>query len=225
DLFTSTNVEVETLGGSFHTTPPRSTHVPPVGPTSGGGEDLATLVSELVSSLVSELVQKVGQLVKKVKALELNLKTRNRKVVMSASDNEEEEEQDMDPLIKLAKAAAASDAHVDVSPSADIPTSPPLPTGMSTGVSSGVSTGTPAGTSTKGKSPIMEVDPPVKRRTFRQMEEDMLGKEAAKRLFEEEHADLERQRAEMQRKRQQDVLDSAKYYTDADWTEFRVSLL
>ncbi|GJZ67995.1 hypothetical protein Tco_0631235 [Tanacetum coccineum] len=239
DLFTSTNVEDETLGGSFHTTPPRSTQVPPVGPTSGGAEDLATLTA--LSSLVSELVQKVstleselkahkllfkdvvGKLVKKVKALELKLKTRSRKVVMSESDKEEEEEQDVDPLIKLAKAAAASDAHVDVSPGADIPPSPPLPTGMSTGVSSGVSsgvsTGTYAGTSSKGKSPIMEVDPPVKRRTFRQMEEDRLGEEAAKRLFEEEHADLERQRAEMKRKRQQDVLDSAKYYTDADWTD------
>ncbi|GJZ11374.1 hypothetical protein Tco_0546133 [Tanacetum coccineum] len=210
DLFTSINVEDETLRGSFHTTPPRSTQVPPVGPTSGGTEDLATLTT--LSSLVSDLVQKVstleleltahkllfkdvvGKLVKKVKDLELKLKTRSRKVVMSEFDKEEEEEQDVDPLIKLAKAAAASDAHVDVSPGADIPPSPPLPTGMSAGVSSGVSTGTPAGTSNKGKSPIMEVDPPVKRRTFRQMEEDKLGEEAAKRLFEEEHADLERQR-------------------------------
>ncbi|GJT58154.1 putative reverse transcriptase domain-containing protein [Tanacetum coccineum] len=113
DLFTSTNVEDETLGGSFHTTPPRSTQVPPVGPTSGGAEDLATLTA--LSSLVSELVQKVstleselkahkllfkdvvGKLVKKVKALELKLKTRSRKVVMSESDKEEEEEQDVDP--------------------------------------------------------------------------------------------------------------------------------
>ncbi|GJU00113.1 hypothetical protein Tco_1110451 [Tanacetum coccineum] len=235
NLFTSTNVADATLGGSFHTTPPRSTPVPLVGPTSGGAEDLATLTA--LSSLVSELVQKVstleselqahkllfkdvvGKLVKKVKALELKLHTRSRKVVMSESDKEEEEEQDVDPLIKLAKAAAASDAHVDVSPGADIPPSPPLPTGMSVGVSSGVSTGTPACITNKGKSPIMEVDPPVKRRTFRQIEEDRLGEEAAKRLFEEEHADLERQRAEMQRKRQQDVLDSAKYYTDADWTD------
>ncbi|GJR60928.1 hypothetical protein Tco_1503090 [Tanacetum coccineum] len=54
DLFTSTNVEDETLGGSFHTTPPRSTQVPPVGPTLGGAEDLATLTA--LSSLVSELV-------------------------------------------------------------------------------------------------------------------------------------------------------------------------
>ncbi|GJX70583.1 ribonuclease H-like domain-containing protein [Tanacetum coccineum] len=133
DLFTSTNVEDETLGGSFHTTPP--------GP---------------LSSPLGSNSRRSGY------------------------------------IIKLAKAAAASDAHVDVSPGADIPPSPPLPTGMSAGVSSGVSTGTPA---------------------------DRLSEEAAKRLFEEEHADLERQRAEMQRKRQQDVLDSAKYYIDADWTD------
>ncbi|GJU84560.1 hypothetical protein Tco_1292106 [Tanacetum coccineum] len=157
DLFTSTNVEDDILGGSFHTTPPRSTQVPPVGPTSGGTEDLATLTA--LSSLVSKLVQKVstleselqahkllfkdvvGKLVKKVKALELKLNTRSRKVVMSESNKDEEEEQDVDPLIKLAKAAAASDAHVDVSPGADIPPSPPLPTGMSAGVSSGAPTG------------------------------------------------------------------------------------
>ncbi|GJZ31372.1 hypothetical protein Tco_0576419 [Tanacetum coccineum] len=209
DLFTSTNVEDETLGGSFHTTPPRSTPVPPAGPSSGGAEDLTTLTA--LSSLVSELVQRVSTLESELKAHKLLFK--------DVSDKEEEEKQDVDPLIKLAKAAAASDAHVDVSPGADIPPSPPLPTGMSAGVSSGVATGTPAGTSNKGKSPIMEEDPPVTRRTFRQMEEDRLGEEAAKRLFEEEHADLERQRAEMQRKRQKDVLDSAKYYTDADWTD------
>ncbi|GJZ01196.1 hypothetical protein Tco_0519157 [Tanacetum coccineum] len=137
DFFTSTNVEEETLGGSFHTTPP------------------STLESELKAhKLLFKDV--VGQLVKKVKALELNLKTRSRKVVMSESDKEEEEEQDMDPLIKLAKAAAASDAHVDVSPCTDIPPSPPLPTDMSAGVSSGVSTGAPTGPSTvsPGSTPV-----------------------------------------------------------------------
>ncbi|GKG09260.1 hypothetical protein Tco_0338006, partial [Tanacetum coccineum] len=83
------------MGGSFHTTPPRSTQVPPVGPTLGGAKDLATLTA--LSSLVSELMQKVstletelkahkllfkdvvGQLVKKVKDLEWKLKTRSRK--------------------------------------------------------------------------------------------------------------------------------------------------
>ncbi|GJV60453.1 anticodon-binding aminoacyl-tRNA synthetase, class 1a [Tanacetum coccineum] len=65
----------------------------------------------------------------------------------------------------------------------------------------------------------MEEDPPVRERTFRQREEDRLGEEAARRLYEEEQAELEREREEMQRKRQHDVLNSAKYYTDSDWTD------
>ncbi|GJX21611.1 synaptobrevin, longin-like domain protein [Tanacetum coccineum] len=111
DLFTSTNVEDETLGGSFHTTPPRSTQVPPEGPTSGGAEDLATLTA--LSSLVSELVQKVstleselqahkllfkevvGTLVKKVKALELKLIFR-KEPFFYGHDN-------YDQLVKIAK--------------------------------------------------------------------------------------------------------------------------
>ncbi|GJR10758.1 putative ribonuclease H-like domain-containing protein [Tanacetum coccineum] len=243
DLFTSTNVEDETLGGSFHTTPPRSTQVPPVGPTSGGAEDLATLTA--LSSLVSELVQKVstleselqahkllfkdvvGKLVKKVKALELKLNTRSRKVVMSESDKEEEEEQDVDPLIKLAKAAAASDAHVDVSPGADIPPSPPLPTGMSAGVSSGAPTGPstvspgsttvptsrsvpaaetiPASSGTtpetpsspvrdarKGKGVAVEEPTPTHDKTFKQLEEERLGWEAAQRLQAQELTNFEK---------------------------------
>ncbi|GJR46232.1 hypothetical protein Tco_1314335 [Tanacetum coccineum] len=81
----------------------------------------------------------------------------------------------------------------------------------------------PAGATTdpsnKGKSPLLEEDPPVRERTFRQREEDRLGEEAARRMYEEEQDELEREREEMQRKRQQDVLNSAKYYTDSDWTD------
>nr|GFB75380.1 aminoacyl-tRNA synthetase, class 1a, anticodon-binding [Tanacetum cinerariifolium] len=47
----------------------------------------------------------------------------------------------------------------------------------------------PAGVSSKGKSPLVEEDIPVKARTFKQMEEDRL----------------------------EEVLDSAMYYTEADW--------
>ncbi|GKC77202.1 hypothetical protein Tco_1127976, partial [Tanacetum coccineum] len=292
NLFTSINVEDETLGGSFYTTLPRSTQVPPVGPTSRGVEVLATLTA--LSSLVSELVQKVstlesdlkahkllfkevvGQLVKKVKALEWKLKTRSRKVVMSESDKEEEEEQDMDPLIKLAKAAAASDAHVDVSPGVDILPSPPLPTDMSAGVSSGVSTGAPTGPSTvspgsitvptssyvpaaetilassgttpetlsspvrearKGKGVVVEEPTPNLDNTFKQLEEERLGWEAAQRLQAQELTDYEKkivdsltkdshlarqmsqdfEMTEDQRKRQQEVLASAANYSDAAW--------
>ncbi|GKA71734.1 hypothetical protein Tco_0777873 [Tanacetum coccineum] len=58
DLFTSTNVEDETIGGSFHTSPPRSTQAPPAGTTSDGIEALDKLTA--LSSLVSTLVQKVN---------------------------------------------------------------------------------------------------------------------------------------------------------------------
>ncbi|GJW94916.1 putative ribonuclease H-like domain-containing protein [Tanacetum coccineum] len=58
DLFTSTNVEDETMRGSFHTSPPRSTQAPPEGTTSGGVEDLDKLTA--LSSLVYTLVQKVN---------------------------------------------------------------------------------------------------------------------------------------------------------------------
>nr|GEV30766.1 hypothetical protein [Tanacetum cinerariifolium] len=63
-----------------------------------------------------------------------------------------------------------------------------------------------AGVSSKGKSPMLDDDIPVKARTFKQMEEDRLGEEAAKRLHDEEMAQMERERAEAQKKRQQETL-------------------
>nr|GFA76956.1 hypothetical protein [Tanacetum cinerariifolium] len=48
-------------------------------------------------------------------------------------------------------------------------------------------------------SPMVEEDIHVKARTFKQMEEDRLGEEAAKRLHDEEQANLDRKRAELQR--------------------------
>nr|GEW77714.1 JmjC domain-containing protein [Tanacetum cinerariifolium] len=86
------------------------------------------------------------------------------------------------------------------------------------------SSAAPAGVSSKGKSPMVEEDIPVKARTFKQMEEDILGEEAAKRLHDEEIAQMERHRAEVQRKRQQDVLDSAMYYNEADWLNIRAQV-
>nr|GFB99784.1 reverse transcriptase domain-containing protein [Tanacetum cinerariifolium] len=74
----------------------------------------------------------------------------------------------------------------------------------------------PVGVLSKGKSLMVEDDIPVKARTFKQMEEDRLGEEATKRLHDKVLAQMERQRAEVQRKRQQDVLDSAMYYNEAD---------
>nr|GFC21803.1 hypothetical protein [Tanacetum cinerariifolium] len=54
-------------------------------------------------------------------------------------------------------------------------------------------------------------------KTFKQMEDDRLGEEAAKWLHDEEQAQVDKQRAELQRRRQQEVLDLAMYYTKADW--------
>ncbi|GJZ02768.1 hypothetical protein Tco_0520729 [Tanacetum coccineum] len=298
DLFTSTNVEDETLGGSFHTTPPRSTQVPPVGPTSGGAEDLATLTA--LSSLVSELVQKVStleselkahkllftdvvpKLVKKVKALEVKLKTKKRKVVLSDSDQEDggEPDVDLDALNALANAAVTVDstkspggpsknpAACSYDPTSDVPStefptdvpSDGAPTGPSTvspgsttvptsssvpaaatiPASSGTTPETPSSPvrdARKGKGVAVEEPTPTHDKTFKQLEEERLGWEAAQRLQAQELADFEKQRAESlmkdanlarqmsqdfemtedQRKRQQEVLASAANYSDAAW--------
>ncbi|GJT36362.1 hypothetical protein Tco_0926781 [Tanacetum coccineum] len=224
DPFTSTNVEDEPLGGSFHASPPRSTQAPPAGHTSGGAEDLITLTA--VSFVVSTLVQKVnsletelkdtkklfkdvvGKLVKKVKAMEVKLKTKKRKVVVSDSDQEEggEQDVDLDALLALANAAVIVDSNIPPGGAS----SSHIPTDVPTGVA-------PAGVSNKGKTPMVEEDITVKERTLKQMEDDRLGEEAAKRLHDEEQAQVDRQRAELNRRRQQEVLASAMYYTEADW--------
>ncbi|GJX95742.1 hypothetical protein Tco_0351540 [Tanacetum coccineum] len=197
---------------------------PPAGTTSRGAKDLDKLTN--LSSLVSTLVQKVntqefelnahkllfkevvGKLVKKVKLLEDKLKGRKRKFVMTNSDKEEDAEQDVDPLINLAKAAATAAAASAIptggSHEADIPPSSYIPSDEFAGgsdVPAGATTGPSADPSNKDKSPLLEEDPQVKERTFRQREEDRLGKEAAKRMYKEEQDELEQEREEMQRKR------------------------
>ncbi|GJQ94474.1 hypothetical protein Tco_0005613 [Tanacetum coccineum] len=210
DQFTSTNVEDESMGGSFQTSPPRSTQAPPEGTTSGGAEDLDKLTA--LSSLVSTLVQKVntqesdlnahkllfkevvGKLVKKVKLLEDKLKGRKRKFVLTDSDKDEDADQDVDPLIKLAKAAATAAAASAVptggSHEAEIPPSSSVPTDEFAGGS----------------------DVPAVLLLF-------ILLIVQQRMYEEEKAELEREREEMQRKRKHNVLNSAKYYTDSDWTD------
>ncbi|GJU78825.1 putative ribonuclease H-like domain-containing protein [Tanacetum coccineum] len=150
--FTSTNVEDEPLGGSFHASPPRSTQAPPTGHTSGGAEDLITLTA--LSSVVSTLVQKVnsletelkahkklfkdvvGKLVKKVKAMEAKLKPKKRKVVVSDSDQDEGGEQtvDLDALIALANAAVTVDSNIPPGGASNNPAaSSHIPTDVPTG--------------------------------------------------------------------------------------------
>nr|GFB78269.1 hypothetical protein [Tanacetum cinerariifolium] len=178
----------------------------------------------------------VGKLVKKVKALKVKLKSKKRKLVLSDSDQEDGGTQDMDldTLRALANAAVHVNSNIPsggtshilaASPSVstvvppgtfDVPSSTfDVSTGASTApaVSLNVPTDVPSsvahvGVSSKGKSLMVEEDIPVKARTFKQMEEDRLGVEAAKRLRDDEMAQMERERAEVKRKRRQDVLDS-----------------
>nr|GFA21306.1 JmjC domain-containing protein [Tanacetum cinerariifolium] len=173
----------------------------------------------------------VGKLVKKVKAIEVKLRTSKRKMVVSDSDQEEGGKQDvyLDVLLALANTVVTVDSNISPGGASDNPAASTsvsanvrtgasnVPTG-STSVPADVPAGVaPAGVSNKGKAPMVEEDIPVKQMTFKQMQEDILGEQAAKRLHDEEQAQVDRQRAELQRRRQQEVLTSAMYYTEADW--------
>nr|GEW13131.1 JmjC domain-containing protein [Tanacetum cinerariifolium] len=244
-----TNVEDEPLGGSFHMSPPGSTQAP---------LHVNSLETELKDhkKLFKDVV---GKLVKKVKAIEVKLKTKKRKMVVSDSDQEEggKQDVDLDALRALANAPVTIDSNISPGGASNNPTaSTSVPTAVPTGttvVPVGASTihpgaftippGTstvlagslsvpadvspsvaPAGVSNKGKSLMVEEDIPVKARTFKQMEEDRLSKEATKRLHDEEQAQMDRQRAELQRRRQQEVLDSAMYYNEVDWINIRAQV-
>ncbi|GKB58265.1 hypothetical protein Tco_0914451, partial [Tanacetum coccineum] len=236
------NVADDPLGGSFFASPSRSTAAPPEGTTSGGAEDLLnltalyTLVSEQgkkIESLESELQAHkllfkdvMGKLVKRVKFLESKLKARGRNVILSESDKEEDEEQDVDSLIKLAMAAATaadtSSVPADATQATEFPPSSSIHTDAfvhGNDVPTGTASDFSADPSNKGKSPMVEEDPPLKERSFGQIEEDRLGAEAVRKIYEAEHAELARVQEEMKKKRQEDVINSAKYYTDADWSD------
>nr|GEU32355.1 hypothetical protein [Tanacetum cinerariifolium] len=201
-----TNVEDTPLGGSFHMSPPRSTQAPPAETDLNDHKKLFKDV--------------VGKLVKKVKAMEVKLKTKKRKMVVSDSDQEEGEKKDvdLDALRALANAAMTVDSNI---PPGGASNNPAASTSVHDAVSTGASTVpacspsvpadvppsvAPTGVSNKGKSPMVEEEIHVKARTFKQMQEDILGEQAAKRLHDEEQAQLDRQRAELQRRRQQESL-------------------
>nr|GEV72709.1 JmjC domain-containing protein [Tanacetum cinerariifolium] len=189
------NVEDEPLEGSFHMSPPGSTQAPPAGQPSGGTEDPITLTA--LSSVVSTLVQKVN-------SLEIELKD-HKKLFKDVVGN-------IPPggASHIHATCTSVPAAVLTGASTVLVGSPSVPADVPPSVA-------PAGASSKGKSLIVEEEIPVKERKFKQMQEDILGEQAAKRLHDKEQAQLDRYRAELQRQRQQEVLDSAMYYTEADW--------
>ncbi|GJV13616.1 putative ribonuclease H-like domain-containing protein [Tanacetum coccineum] len=227
--------EDDSLGGSFHETPPRFTQASPTGHTSGGAEDHITLSA--LSSVVSTLVQKVSyletelkahkklfkdvvaKLVKKVKALEVKLKTKKRKVVLSDSDQEEGGEQavDLDALIALANAAVPL----------DVPTTTDVPTDVPSGVDpTGPSNVSPGSTTVPTNSSIPTTEPiPARSGTTPATPSSLIrdarkGKgvavEAPTPTQDKTFKQLEEERLD-QRKRQQEVLASAANYSDAAW--------
>ncbi|GKB24839.1 hypothetical protein Tco_0864240, partial [Tanacetum coccineum] len=136
---TSTYVEDEPLGGSFHASPPRSTPASPA---------VYSLETDLKAHKHLFKVV-VGKLVKQVKAMEVKLKTKKKKVVVSDSDIEDGGEQDVDleALHALANAAVTVDstkspggpssnpAACSYDPTTDVPTDVPsgvAPSGPST---------------------------------------------------------------------------------------------
>ncbi|GJX57251.1 hypothetical protein Tco_0287148 [Tanacetum coccineum] len=229
--------------------------------------------------------------------MEVKLKIKKRKVVVSDSDKEDggEQDVDLDALHALANAAvtvdstkspggassnpaACSDVPTSDVPASDVPTTDvpttdvpttDVPTHVPSGVAptgpstvspgsttvptsssipaaepiparSGTTTATPSSPvrdARKGKGVAVEEPTPTQAKTFKQLEEERLGWEAAQRLQAQELADLEKQRAESlmqdanlarqmsqdfemtedQRKRQQEVLASAANYSDAAW--------
>nr|GEU58393.1 copia protein [Tanacetum cinerariifolium] len=194
-----TNVEDKPLGGSFYMSPPRSTQAPPAGQTSGSVKDLITLTA--LSS-----VDVVGKLVKKVKAIEVKLKTTKRKMVVSDSNQEErgKKDVDLDALLALVNEVVTVDSNISpggashnpaasTSLPAEVPTSANVPTG-STSVPADVPTSVaPAGVSTKEK--------------LQWWKKTLLSKKG--HLSRYKRIDL--------MSRLQRVLALTMYYTEADW--------
>ncbi|GJU61613.1 hypothetical protein Tco_1243448 [Tanacetum coccineum] len=192
---------------------------------------VSTLVQK-VNSLETELKAHkklfkdvVMNVVKKVKAMEVKLKTKKRKVVVSDSDQEEGGEQavNLDALIALANAAVTVDSNI-LPGGASIPLRSSLPRLEILSREKGVA---------KPSSPVSE-------RTKKQLADERLSEIEAVRLealererFEKDQAEIARQdaiyakqleqeeemSASQRETRQVEVLSSAKHYSDADWID------
>nr|GEU51105.1 putative reverse transcriptase domain-containing protein [Tanacetum cinerariifolium] len=126
-----------------------------------------------------------GEVGQEGQALKVKLKTKKRKMVVSDYDQKDGGKQDMDldVLRALANATVTVDSNI-----------PSGGTSQILAASLSVSTAGPPGTS--AVPPGTFAVPPA--RTFKQMEGDRLGEEAAKRLHDEEMAQMKRQRAEVE---------------------------
>ncbi|GJV97523.1 hypothetical protein Tco_1549100 [Tanacetum coccineum] len=188
DPVPSTNVEDESLGGTFFAT---------------------LLIENLESELQAHKLlfkEVMGKLVKRVKFLESKLKARGRKVHIFYS---------------------LSAQLTYITPIADIPTGASTHTtafGSETDVPTGPTFEFSADPFNKGKSPMIDEDPPIKPRYFRQLEGGTVGSKSAKKLYEEEQAELTRDQDGKTRKRQEKFL-IREYYTLMNWIHIMGQLI
>ncbi|GKC30593.1 hypothetical protein Tco_1037887 [Tanacetum coccineum] len=128
----------------------------------------------------------VGKFVKKVKAIEVKLKTKKRKVVVSDSDQEEGGEQavDFDALIALANAAVTVDSNIPPGGASNNPAaSSHIPTDVPTGGDFAPTHSTsPSRDPFKGKC-VAKPSSPVSERTKKQLAYDEDSKDEAPILW------------------------------------------
>ncbi|GJT11335.1 hypothetical protein Tco_0858377, partial [Tanacetum coccineum] len=228
-------------------TPPRPPSSDPFTSTSVEDDSLgvSTFVQK-VNSLETELKAHkqlfknvVGKLVKKVKAMEVKLKPKKRKMVVSDSDQDEGGEQAMDlnALIALANAVVTIDSNIppggpsnDPAISSHIPTDGDFATAHST---------SPSRDPFKGKG-VAKPSSPVSKRAKKQLADERLSEIEVARLEALERERSEKEKAKIARQdaiyakqlekeeemyasqretKQAEVLSSTKHYSDADWSD------
>ncbi|GJZ26856.1 hypothetical protein Tco_0571109 [Tanacetum coccineum] len=97
------------------------------------------------------------------------------------------------------------------------PSASPIPAVATSTIPTGTSTNPTAAQSSKGKEQIVEDPTPDMERIFKNMEDEKIGADMAKKVQAEEDAQWARQQAESQSKRQQEVNAAAMFYTENDW--------
>ncbi|GKA67925.1 hypothetical protein Tco_0767842 [Tanacetum coccineum] len=98
-----------------------------------------------------------------------------------------------------------------------VPSASPIPAVATSTIPAGTSTNPTAAQSSKGKEQIVEDPTPDMERIFKNMEDERIGADMAKKVQAEEDAQWARTQAESQSKRQQEVNAAAMFYTENDW--------
>nr|GEY42320.1 ribonuclease H-like domain-containing protein [Tanacetum cinerariifolium] len=154
----------------------------------------------------------VGKLVKKFKAIEVKLKTKKRKMVVSDSNQEDcgNQDVDLDALRALANATVTVDSNIPSGGTSQIPTASPSISTASPPCVSTVPPGAsivPPGASTvpSGTSTIPAGSPSVPADVSPSVTPSGVSDKGKSLMVEEDIP------------RQEEVLDSAMYYNEADW--------